>query len=53
MKYEFTYSVQLVLVDLVESSVSFLAGTMTSISLTATLFTLHVLAVDSPRGFTI
>ena len=36
------HSVQLVLVDLVESLVFFLAGTLTSVSLTVTL-----LAVDS------
>ena len=39
------HSIQLVLVDLVESLVFFLAGTLTSVSLTATQFTL--LAVDS------
>ena len=39
------HSVQLVLVDLVESLVFFLAGTLTSVSLTVTQFTL--LAVDS------
>ena len=37
------HSVQLVLVDLVESLVFFLAGTLTSVSLTVTL----LLAVDS------
>ena len=37
--------IQLVLVDLVESLVFFLAGTLTSVSLTVTQFTL--LAVDS------
>ena len=37
--------VQLVLIDLVESLVFFLAGTLTSVSLTVTQFTL--LAVDS------
>ena len=37
--------VQLVLVDLVESLVFFLTGTLTSVSLTVTQFTL--LAVDS------
>ena len=39
------HSVQLVLVDLVEHLVFFLAGTLTSVSLTVTQFTL--LAVDS------
>ena len=39
------HSVQLVLVDLVESLVFFLGGTLTSVSLTETQFTL--LAVDS------
>ena len=40
-----TSLIQLVLVNLVESSVFFLAGTLTSLSLTVTQFTL--LAVDS------
>ena len=39
------HSVQLVMVDLVESLAFFLAGTLTSVSLTVTQFTL--LAVDS------
>ena len=39
------HSVQLVLVDLVESLDFFLAGTLTSVSLTVTQFTL--LAIDS------
>ena len=39
------HSVQLVLVDLVESLVFLLAGTLTSVSLTVTQFT--ILAVDS------
>ena len=39
------HSVQLVLVDLVESLVFLLVGTLTSVSLTVTQFT--ILAVDS------
>ena len=44
--------VQLVLVDIVESLVFFPVGTLTSVSLTVTQFTLQAIDRLTTRGFT-